>query len=223
MTIVSSSSAVTLIGGAGCRTEDLEMALRLAPRLVAADAGAAHALAAGHRPEAVIGDLDSLPAQAAETLEGRLHRIDEQESTDFDKALRSIAAPLVVAVGFAGGRFDHELAVMSTLIARPERRCIVAGPETLVFHCPATLTLDLTPGDLVSLFPMRPVTVTSTGLEWELEALALAPDGRIGTSNAARAARVTVRPSGPGLLVILDRGRLEAAAAALMPPEARSG
>lgn len=218
MTIVASTSPVTLIGGAGCRTQDLETALRLAPRLVAADAGAAAALAAGATPEAVIGDLDSLPPETAAALSDRLHRIPEQESTDFDKALRSISAPLVIAVGFAGGRFDHELAVMSSLIARPGQRCIVLGPQTLVFHCPPVLRLEMPVGALVSLFPMVPVTASSQGLRWELERLALAPGGRIGTSNAAAAGLVEVRPEGPGLLVILRAEALPRAVRALAAP-----
>ncbi len=162
--IVSSQTPVTLVGGAGCRTDELSTSLSFAPRLVAADAGAAVALAAGHTPEAVIGDLDSLPADAAEVLSDRLHEIADQDSTDFDKALRSITAPLLLAVGFTGGRLDHELAVMSALNAHADRPSIVLGPETLAFHCPEDLNIEMESEALVSLFPMRPVTVAMTGL-----------------------------------------------------------
>ena len=215
--IVASETPVTLIGGAGCGMTELSRSLSLAPRLVAADAGAATALAMGHKPEAVIGDLDSLPATAATALEDRLHRIDEQDTTDFDKALRSISAPLVIAVGFTGGRLDHELAVMSSLVAQSDRSCIVLGPETLAFHCPPELVLNLRPGALVSLFPMVPVTVGMTGLAWSFDALDLAPGGRIGTSNAASGGEVRIRPSTAGLLVILRSGTLSEAASALTP------
>ena len=51
----------------------------------------------------------------------RLHPIPEQDSTDFDKCLRHIAAPLVLGVGFLGGRVDHELAAFSTLVTRCDR------------------------------------------------------------------------------------------------------
>ncbi len=216
MTIVASETPVTLLGGAKCDTADIANVLRLAPRLVAADGGGGAALAAGHLPEAVIGDLDSLSAEAAARLADRLHRIAEQDSTDFDKALRSIAAPLVLAVGFTGGRFDHELAVMSTLVARPDRPCIVIGAETIVFHCPSAVSIDLPSGALVSLYPILPVQVDAAGLRWPLDRLALAPAGRIGTSNAALGGAVSIRPSGPGLLVILARDALEAAVAGLL-------
>lgn len=218
MAIVASQTPVTLIGGSGCRMEDLEDVLMIAPTLVAADGGGAAALAMGHDPVAVIGDLDSLPPASAAALADRLHKIDEQNSTDFDKALRSITAPLVIAVGFTGGRLDHELAVMSSLFAWPDRPCIVLGPETLVFHCPPRLRLGLAAGALVSLYPMQPLTVSSRGLTWELDRLALTPGGRLGTSNAARGPDVEVRPSGAGLLVILERQALGAAVKALQGP-----
>lgn len=215
MTIVTSSTPVTLVGPAEFAPKDLEAALIYAPTLVAADGGAGRALALGKDPTAVIGDMDSIPDDAKSRLADRLHEIEEQDTTDFDKALRSIAAPLTIAVGFAGGRQDHDLAVLSTLCGRPDRPCIVLGPETLTLHCPPRLELDLAAGALVSLFPLRPVTITTAGLVWSVTALDLEPGGRLGTSNAAAGGRVTVSASGTGLLVILRREDLDQAVAAL--------
>ncbi|MDE3079942.1 MAG: thiamine pyrophosphokinase, partial [Paracoccaceae bacterium] len=86
--IVQSSSGVTLVGGAPISARLLADALDIAPTLVAADGGAQRALAAGQVPQAVIGDLDSLSARARAELTDRLHPVPEQETTDFDKALR---------------------------------------------------------------------------------------------------------------------------------------
>ena len=86
--------------------------------------GRARALAAGIVPQAVIGDLDSISeAGRAAIPPGRLHRVAEQETTDFEKALRHIAAPFVLGVGFAGTRIDHLLAALTTLVRlrRPTR------------------------------------------------------------------------------------------------------
>lgn len=187
-----------------------------APSLVAADGGAGPALDAGHVPEAVIGDLDSLTADNMARLgPERIHEISEQDSTDFDKALRSIDAPLVLAVGFTGGRLDHELGVLSSLLERSDRTCIVIGPETLVFHCPPRLRLTLQAGALVSLFPLRPVTMGCSGLQWSFDALDLAPGARIGTSNAAVGGSCEITASSEGLLVILRSEDLDAAITAL--------
>lgn len=213
--IVQSEVPATLIGGGAVGVNDLETALALAPELVAADGGAAAALAAGYMPRAVIGDFDSIPETVrARIPASRLFSIREQESTDFDKALRSVAAPLVVAVGFLGDRVDHQLAAFNVLVRHAHRPCILLGAHEVVFHAPARLRLDLLAGDVVSLFPMGRVTGRSDGLEWPIDGLHFAPDGRVGTSNRALGP-VTIETDGPGMLTILPRRALMAVAAAL--------
>jgi len=216
--IVSATHPVTLVGGAESDPATLKEALTLAPGLVAADGGADSLLRAGLTPQAVIGDMDSIGTAARAAFSGVLHPIREQESTDFDKALRHIAAPAVIALGFAGGRFDHELAVMNTLVRHPGRACIVVGAQTIVFHCPPRLDLPLPTGVDVSLFPMAPLRCDSDGLVWPTDGLEFAPDGRIGTSNHS-AGPVSLRPDGPGLLVILPRIWLALALSSLSGPE----
>ncbi|MBP1805776.1 thiamine diphosphokinase [Rubellimicrobium aerolatum] len=201
--IVRSPAPVTLLGGAPASSAQLVEALRLAPTLVAADGGADTALALGLTPAAVIGDMDSLSPEAAGAFAAVLHRIDEQETTDFDKALTRIDAPALLALGFAGGRIDHELAALHSLCLRVDRPCLLLGPETLAFHAPPELRLDLPAGTLVSLFPLTDLRVASEGLLWPTDHLLLGPLRRIGTSNAARGGPLRLRPSAPGLLVIL--------------------
>lgn len=222
---VQSRSPVTLLGGAPIETNDLAEALALAPTLVAADGGADQALAAGHVPDAVIGDMDSLSPEArAQLAPETLLEIAEQDTTDFEKALCSMDAPLVLAVGFTGARTDHELATFSQLVRSPAGHVIVLGHEDIVFHAPPALVLDVPPGTRVSLFPMRPVTGTSEGLRWPIEGLYFAPDTRIGTSNIA-AGPVHLAFDGPGMLVILPRAMLTRAVRALLPgsPDAPAG
>lgn len=217
--IVQSADAVTLLGGAPARPRTLDLCLSMAPVLVAADGAAAVALAAGHLPDAVIGDFDSLDDDTRARLPAeRLHQIDDQLTTDFDKALRNISAPLVLAAGFMGARLDHELAVYNALVRLRDRRCIVVGEHDICFHAPPELAISLTPGARVSLFPMARVTGESTGLRWPIGGLAFAPDGMVGTSNEAVEAEITLRMHGPGMLVILPRQALEAAVRALAPP-----
>lgn len=214
--IVQSTRGVTLAGGGPFSARDLKLALSRAPLPVAADSGADRLLKFGVVPEAVIGDMDSISARArAEIPAQHQHLVAEQATTDFDKALRSIAAPLVLALGFAGARLDHGLAAFSTLVARAERRCILIGPQDLAFAAPPRLELVVTPGEPVSLFPMSEVTGTSEGLEWPIAGITFAPDGMIGTSNRALARRVVLEFDRSGMLVILPRRRLDAAIRAL--------
>lgn len=228
--IVESSGGVTLVAGGPVAVRDLRAAMARAPLAVAADGGADRALALGVEPAAVIGDLDSLSAGARARLAGRVHGVPEQETTDFDKALRHLRARFVLALGVLGGRVDHELAVFSTLVARAGQAVVAIGRQDVVLAAPPALDLGLRPGDRLSLFPLVPVPGESRGLEWPIDGLDLRPDGRIGTSNRVTAGRVLLRFDRPGMLVILPRARLDAALDALSPgwraaapPAARGG
>ena len=209
--IVQSTAGVTLAGGGGFSLKLLEMALVVAPRLVAADGGADRLLRLGGEPEAVIGDFDSITAEARRRLAGRLHPIAEQATTDFDKALRSIAAPFVLGIGFSGARLDHSLAVLNGLIRHPGQRCFILGGRDVAFLAPLRLTLRLPVGSRLSLFPMGVVQGESAGLRWPLQGIGFAPDGMIGTSNEVAAPEVTLQFSAARMLVILPRSALVAA------------
>ncbi|MFN4153056.1 MAG: thiamine diphosphokinase [Paracoccaceae bacterium] len=207
--IVQSSGGITLVGGAPVSAALFRVSQQRAPVVVAADGGADRCLAHGVQPEAVIGDMDSI-SDAARVAVGadRLHEIAEQDTTDFDKSLRSIDAPFVIALGFIGARVDHGLAVLTTLV-RQQRPCVLLGPQDVVFHAPRRLWLDLRRGDRFSLFPLATLTGTSTGLDWPIDGLEFAPDKRVGTSNRVSSVPVSLDLSGPGMLCILPRGRLD--------------
>ncbi|WP_239031783.1 thiamine diphosphokinase [Paroceanicella profunda] len=201
---------VTLVGGGDLAEPVLRAAEELAPRLFAADGGADRLRAFGRMPEAIIGDLDSLGAQEAYRSAGvEIRAVAEQDSTDFEKCLTHVAARLVIGVGFTGGRVDHLLSALSAIAARPERRILLLGPEDLCFLAAGPVMLDLPPQTRVSLWPVAPTRVTRCeGLVWNAEGMEMAPDGRIGTSNAALGGPVTLAFDRPGMLVFLPLSAL---------------
>lgn len=214
--IVESQNGVTLLAGGPVLARDLRAAIAYAPVVVAADGGADRALALGVRPAAVIGDMDSITPATRAQLGDVVHHVPEQESTDFDKALRNIRAPFVLALGCLGGRVDHELAVLSVLIRRQSMPCVLIGREDVVFAAPpAALHIDMQAGDRFSLFPMAEVTGHSEGLKWPIAGIDFAPDARGGTSNEALGP-VRLHMDAPGMLVILPRNRLGVALQALL-------
>jgi thiamine pyrophosphokinase len=212
--IVESQTGVTLIAGGPVLSRDLKAAMARAPLVVAADGGADRALALGARPAAVIGDMDSISDKVRRQLGDVVHEVPEQESTDFDKALRNIRAPFVLALGCLGGRVDHELAVLSVLIRRQTMPCLLIGREDIVFAAPPRLNIAMQAGDRFSLFPMAQVTGRSDGLKWPIAGLTFAPDARGGTSNQALGP-VRLEMGQPGMLVMVPRNRFAAALAAL--------
>ena len=215
--IIRTAGGVTLIGGGDVAADDVAAAHAIAPMLMAADSGADAALALGLMPDAVVGDFDSIGGAARAAIPAeRLHRIAEQDSTDFDKCLRNIDAGFVLALGFAGPRLDHALAVMSTLCRWSGPPCLVIGAADVVFAAPPRLALDLPAGTRVSLMPFGPVAGTSEGLRWPVDGVALSPVERVGTSNEATGP-VRLALDGP-CLVILPKAHLRAALAAIAPP-----
>lgn len=216
--IVQSQDGVTLVGGGPVSRRDLTLAGSRAPQMVAVDGGADRLLAAGIMPEAVIGDFDSLSAHARQSIpQERQFYIAEQESTDFDKALRSVSAPFVLALGVWGARMDHGFAALNVLVRHRGGPCIVIGPKDVVFAAPPDLTLSLRPGDPLSLFPLADVSGHSHGLRWPIAGLNLSPMGRVGTSNEVSQPEVRLNFDRPGMLVILPRARIDAAISALVP------
>ncbi len=183
---------------------------------VGVDGGGDALIAHGVIPDVVIGDMDSLSdAARAKIGADRIIKIAEQDSTDFDKALRTVTAPLFLAVGFTGARLDHELAALHVLVSYSERPVILVGEEDVTVHLPMDIALNLTPGMRLSLFPLDDVTVSMEGLRWSFDALALHPARKIGTSNEVSQSRVRLTSDGPGVLLILPRDALDAVITAL--------
>ncbi|MDD7972075.1 thiamine diphosphokinase [Roseinatronobacter alkalisoli] len=207
--LFSTQNSVTLVGGAGFSTADLDLALTLAPELVAADGGANSLVDAGHLPQAIIGDIDSLRDDLRHQLADKVHRIAEQDSTDFDKCLAFVNAPFILALGFTGARLDHTLAAMSSLVRFGSARVLVVAEKDITFLAPPRLTLPATIGQRVSLFPMGRCAGRSQGLFWPIDGLDFTPSGVIGTSNKASSTQVTLEFDSPDMLVLLPRAQLQ--------------
>ncbi|MGC3939369.1 thiamine diphosphokinase [Roseobacter sp. EG26] len=221
--IIHKLEPITLVGGGAVGKDDLQLALDIAPTCVAADSGADVALAAGVELSAVIGDMDSISEAARRRIpSSKFHRIPEQMSTDFDKALRHIETPLVLAVGFMGRRVDHQLASLHTLVMRPDRPCLILSDRDVIFLCPRVFKLDVSAGTRVSLFPMGEVHGRSEGLEWPIDGLTFSPTGTSGTSNRATGDLV-LEVDAPSLLCILPRELIRPVAQKLvaLPEHAR--
>ena len=206
---------IALVGAAPLAADLLRFALNFAPKAIAADGGVNHLRALGVDPLAVIGDMDSVALEHQQLWERNLFfPIAEQDSTDFEKSLARLAAPMIFGVGFLGGRFDHALAAQTVLVRYPDRKCILLGSEDIVFLAPPRLSLDLPLETRLSLFPMAPVKILSEGLYWPTHGLTFQPDGQVGTSNKV-SGLLRLQPQKAKMLVILPRLHLAQVAAAL--------
>ena len=201
---------------------DLDDSLAIAPLLVAADGGADAILAAGRLPDWAIGDLDSISPAARARIGARVIHDPCQDTTDFQKCLVRIDAPLILGLGFLGGRVDHELAALGVLVGHAGPPVVLIGARDVVVHVPEGIELTLERGMRCSLFALLPVTGVSEGLEWPIAGLAFAPGGQGGTSNRVAGPVVRLAFHGPGMLLILPRRALGALLAGLRQGRVRA-
>lgn len=212
--ILTTGGGITLAGAGTIAPADWAEALALAPVLVAADGGADAALAAGHMPEAVIGDFDSLSQAAHAAIPApRLHHVPEQDSTDFEKCLTRIRARFVLAIGFTGRRLDHTLATLSVMTRHRQTPVLLLAEDDLAVLAPPRLDLDLPVGTRFSLWPLGHASGRSTGLHWPIDGIVFQPAGRVGTSNKTTGP-VSMTMDGP-MLVLLPRDALPGVMAGL--------
>ncbi|MEO8530294.1 MAG: thiamine diphosphokinase [Deltaproteobacteria bacterium] len=215
--IIDVSAAILLVGAGPVDQTILSKIATITHVLVAADGGAQTVLQAGLMPAAVIGDGDSLDATSRNVIPpARFHDIADQNSTDLEKSLANIRAPLIIGLGFLGGRFDHALAAMNALVKFRDQPVLLIGEWDACFHIAHDLQVDLAADTRFSVFPMAEARATSTGLAWPLDAHVFSPSGFIGTSNRTTGP-VAIQTKDHGLIGIIPQSDWRAAARALWP------
>ena len=191
--------------------------IRPGDRVVAADGGSRHALAAGVTPHLVIGDLDSMSDEGLQRLRDVgvdfVTSVPDKDETDLELALmwaaRQSEVTEIVVLGAFGGRPDQALANL-LLLAHPALRdgsgSCTAGLQVLMVDRAWVVTLmrggeqlDLQGcrGDRLSLIPLggAAVGVTTAGLDFLLrdEVLAFGPARGVSNRMSGDAATVTLR------------------------------
>lgn len=194
--------------------------------IIAADGGAALALAAGIRPHVVVGDMDSLSAELADSLRRNGVEIrtfpSRKDETDLELALLEAirrGAEEITIVGALGGRLDHTLGNVYLLTMPQLRgkdvRLVDGRVEAFVVWGQAEIRGGR--GDTVSLIPLTPEVrgVQTEGLEYPLrrESLFMGP-GR-GISNVLLGPVARVSTSDGILLVVVTHGEEEGDAVAV--------
>jgi len=194
---VKYTQPLLLVGGGDVNWPVLLSLLDKGLPLVAVDGGANNLVDHGITPDLIIGDLDSINIKTQREHRSRLMEISEQLSTDFEKSLYATEAPLYLAFGFLGRRFDHSLAALHSLVKyRAQKRIVLVDQEDMVWVPPVAdvFEIRLPHGTRFSIYPMEPVTFeTSQGLEYPLDGLSLKQGVAIGTSNRVNGEDVRIR------------------------------
>lgn len=184
--------------------------------LIAADGGAGALERLGHRPDILVGDLDSAePALVERVAEAgtqvERHPADKDASDTelaVEAALGAGAAEITILGALGGSRLDHELANVLLLadvsiVGLPVR--LVHGPTTVrVVGNGRVLDIEGAVGDLVTLLPVAGAAsgVTTAGLRWELHDATLALGRSRGLSNEVTRSPASVSVADGVLLVV---------------------
>jgi len=163
--------------------------------LLCADGGYDAAVRHGLKPDLVIGDFDSMPAdhvRACGTITLPVRKDDTDMAVCLEEGRRRGYSEFRMA-GCIGGRLDHTIANLQCLYdcaLRGESAWMADCCNRITVLCPGEYVLEPVPGRKLSLLAYTPeVTgVTLTGASWELQDAVLTSRRPLGVSNEAVAA-----------------------------------
>ena len=153
-------------------------ALQNAEHLVCCDGATVALIASGLRePDAIVGDLDSIPEALKRRFADRLHPEAEQETNDLAKAFRFCQSQgwidHLVILGAMGRRDDHAIGNLALLLDFAQ-----TAPDAQLWTdygffqvLASSTTLPSTPGEQISIFsPDATQPITTKGLRYPLAA-----------------------------------------------------
>jgi len=187
--------ALVLVGGVVVPSRGLLRALADADLVIAADGGLRHAAPLGLTPDLLVGDLDSIDADALAAhagLDVERHPSDK-DALDLELALDAAVArgaDRITVVGGLSGRLDQTLATVLVLQARHAAGATLEaldGRRALWPLRPGEIReLPLEPGERFSLLALdNTARVSVAGARYPLTDAALARALGLGVSNVA--------------------------------------
>lgn len=182
--------------------------------IIAADSGLTHALAAGVRPDLLIGDFDSLTGTVDESIK-TIKAPVIKDDTDTMLAVKYALAKgfsRFLLLGATGGRLDHQTAniAVCAYIAERSGLCEIRDGTNSIFAIKnSKITLDKKKDWSLSVFAYteKAVGVTLTGLKYPLDNATLTNTFPLGVSNEFAAGTATVEvKKGIVLIILSDMG-----------------
>ena len=174
------------------------LAARNADYIICADGGANHARRLGITPDIILGDFDSLHASTRKYFKSVVQKkIDDQESTDLEKALEhciELHFSSVDIIGAFGDRIDHttgSLGCFKKFGKKIDIRFLDSVGETT--RILKSFTMTTFTGEKISLIPLERCTgITTRHLRYPLHNDTLELGVREGISNEATGRSVTI-------------------------------
>jgi thiamine pyrophosphokinase len=205
--------ALIIANGAPPPKKRLALLVKQAGTVICADGGANTALKMGIMPDAIVGDLDSVHAEALVKFRRvAVYEDRNDETTDLEKAIAwTIQSKYdhIIVVGASGKRIDHTVGNLGVLPKfYPDAIITFVDDSGELCYVGREYSFAAEKGDVVSLIPLnRCEGVFTTGLKYPLEGEILELGVREGTSNVVVASPVVIKVKKGHLLLfkLLDR------------------
>jgi len=198
---------LAVLGGRDVSESMFKLWAETADILIAADTGADFILEQGLKPDAIVGDMDSISPEAL-ALDIDQYRIDDQNHSDCDKLLdlvQSWGHRAITLIGVEGDRLDHMLGTLHSCAKSSLDVRIAIRDGIGHVLAPGRHTVSATPGRRLSLLPLtRCAQVSAKGLRWPLDAADLAMGEFVSLSNLVDETPVTVDFSSGSLLLLQE-------------------
>ena len=183
--------------------------------LICADGGANSALKMNLTADFIIGDLDSISAEALKKFKttSKIIQLKGQNDTDVEKCLKyAIKIKYIEAllVGVTGNRLDHTFCNLGIVLKFfPQIEISLIAENSFLKAYSKTVVLKTVPGETISIYGFSKKTkINSKGLKYPLRNIALPFGERESTSNVTTGKKVELIISGGVVFVIRDVNQL---------------
>ncbi len=166
--------AVILANGQYPTHETPVRVLRRAKYLLCCDGAAVKHLGKGRVPDAVVGDLDSLPIEVKSVFADKLHHDPDQNSNDLTKAImfcRKNGFKSVAIIGATGLREDHTIGNVALMVSYAQQgmEVVMVTDTGVLLPMLSSGVVQSFEGQQVSLFSFDPQTkLTTQNLKYPL-------------------------------------------------------
>jgi thiamine pyrophosphokinase len=191
--------ALIIANGEPPQKKRLPELLRRSPFVICADGGANTAVKLNITPDAIVGDFDSIHAEALVKFRRvPVYEDRNDETTDLEKAiLWAIQSGYdhIAIIGAFGKRVDHTVGNLGVLRKfYPDAVITLIDDSGELSYVGRELSYDAEEGDIVSLIPLNKCEgITTSGLKYALNGESLELGVREGTSNVVTSSPVKIR------------------------------
>jgi thiamine pyrophosphokinase len=180
-------------------------------KLICADGGANSALKMNLVPDVIIGDLDSISANAIKEFKSvcKIIRLKRQNDTDVEKCLKYAIKNNfneAMLVGVTGNRLDHtfcNLGIVKKFSSKIDISLVAENSYLKSYK--GKVIIKTHSGETISIYAFDHKTkITSSGLKYKLNNVSLPFGKKESTSNVATSDFVKLNINGGSIFVIRD-------------------